>query len=109
MEELVERIKGYLKEHGSIGAVRVSSAQARGRAKRYPYWGAVRYQIRLSRDGRVIVVPEERASSDRRSEILAWSDARDIAAAEGRVLIVGARGELRDWDVEDVVRHIGLQ
>jgi hypothetical protein len=68
-----------------LGTVRVSAACARGRARKYPYWGATRYQIRIARDGRVINAAEERASSDRRSRPLALRDAAEIAAAEGRL------------------------
>lgn len=72
--------------HGHIPTVRVSSAQARGRAKRYSYWGAARYEIRLSRDGQPSNVALERASSDRRSLRLAEQDAARLARRERRVV-----------------------
>lgn len=75
-----------LRDHLPIRTVRVSSAQAQGRAKQYAYWGAVRYQIRVTSDGKgVSNMPLERASSDRRSHALAHRDADKIAAFEGRL------------------------
>lgn len=60
-----------------IKTVRVSSAQASGRAKQYAYWGTARYQLRAAKDGSGVVnMPLERANSDRRSVRLAESDAR---------------------------------
>lgn len=77
----------YLRQHGSIPAVAVSSAQARGAAKRYAYWGAVRYEVRLRKsDDEIIVTACERASSDRRSKNLAHRDASEIATRENRLL-----------------------
>ena len=77
----------YLRTHGPIPAVRVSSAQARGAAKRYSYWGAVRYEIRLRKsDDEIIVTACERASSDRRSHRLAVADMMDIAERENRLI-----------------------
>jgi hypothetical protein len=70
---------------GPIPTVRVSSAQARGGAKGYAYWGAARGEIRArKRDGVLTVVSVEQASSDRRSERLAERDADAIAEREGR-------------------------
>jgi hypothetical protein len=75
---------------GPIPAVRVSSAQARGAAKAYQYWGAVRYEIRLRQhDGVPTAVAMGRARSDRRSVRLATADAAQIAGREGRVMIDG--------------------
>jgi hypothetical protein len=79
-----------------IPCVRVSSAQARGLAGRYPYWGAVRYVLRLrARDGRPTLYPQGRASSDRRSMRLAHIDAERIARREGRIVVAGGMGALR--------------
>lgn len=69
-----------------IQCVRVSSAKARGLAKKYRYWGAVRYEIRLTRSG-ISAVPCGRANSDRRSYRLAQQDAEDIAGQENRIVI----------------------
>lgn len=76
-----------IRTHGPIPTVRVSSAQASGAAKQYSYWGAARYELRLTRDGRVVNVALERARSDRRSRRLAERDASEIAQSEGRVAI----------------------
>lgn len=75
---------------GSIPTVRVSSAQARGRAKRYAYWGAARGEIRArERDGALTCLSVERARSDRRSQRLAEDD------ADGQLDEAGARILLR--------------
>lgn len=79
----------YLREHGDIKAVRVSSAQARGAAKQYSYWGAVRYIVTLTRDGVPSMQAQERASSDRRSTAGAERDADDLAVREDRIRIYG--------------------
>lgn len=92
-------LQHYITIHGPIQAVRVSSAQARGAAKQYPYWGAVRYEIRLrQRDGVPVAVAQERASSDRRSRRLAEQDASDIADREGRIEI-DTIGEIRATEI----------
>lgn len=59
-----------------LPCVRVSSAQARGAAKRYPYWGVARYEVRYSaRQRGPVVVAVSRARSERRSQRLAEHDA----------------------------------
>lgn len=88
---------------GSIPTVRVSSAQARGRAGQYPYWGAVRYEVRIGRDGRPINVPLERASSDRRSKRLAKRD----ALSTGRMM-VGRIGHLTEQEALAVLVRLGV-
>ena len=80
----VEALKSLIQSEGPIGCVRVSSAQARGAAKKYAYWGAARYEIRVNSRGGLSYYPLERASSDRRSERLAERDADEIAAKETR-------------------------
>lgn len=78
----------WIRRYGPIPFVRVSSAQARGNAKNYAYWGAVRYELRLRKsDDEPVLVACERASSDRRSKRLAYEDARDIARDEGRFVL----------------------
>lgn len=75
-------------QRGPIKTARVSSAQARGNAKRYAYWGAVRYELRLVGPKRLPAnVAIERAASDRRSMRLAARDAAALASAEGRLLV----------------------
>lgn len=75
----------HIKKNGTIPTVRVSSAQAKGAAKHYAYWGAVRYEIGVNRAGLPTNRALERASSDRRSRRLAESDAAAIAKEEGRL------------------------
>lgn len=81
----IKTLVDVIRAHGPIPTVRVSSAQARGAAKQYAYWGAARYEIRLSRDGQPINVALERANSDRRSRRLAQQDAAELARRERRV------------------------
>lgn len=88
----------YIRRHGPIPAVRVSSAQAKGRAKQYSYWGAVRYEIRCAkRDDALIAMPCERASSDRRVRHLAVSDARALAHREDRLMLPTDEPTIRQW------------
>lgn len=76
----------YLRKHGNIPTVRVSSAQAKGAAKKYAYWGAVRYEIRPTAKGEFVTHrPTEQASSDRRSRDLAERDAEQLREKEGRL------------------------
>jgi len=92
----------YIRQHGPVRAVRVSSAQARGRAKQYSYWGAARYELRLARDGYVIAVALERAPAARRARHLAAADASALAAREGRILCQ-AIGRLTEGQAEEVL------
>jgi len=90
-----------IRTRGPISAIRVSSAQALGNAKKYSYWGAVRYEIRLrKRDNIPIAVACERASSDRRSYAYAVRDAEKIAEIEGRVMIKSI-GALSEQEIQD--------
>jgi hypothetical protein len=98
-------IERWICSHGPIPAVRVSSAQAHGAAKQYSYWGAVRYEIALRADGRVTARPMGRAGSDRRSPRLARSDAEDMAARIGAV-IIGSIGALCADDLDAVYAWI---
>lgn len=82
----LEFVAAYLAAGGKILTVRVSSAQARGAAKKYAYYGAVRYELRLV-NGAVSNCALERASSDRRSRALAEADAEQIARREGRFIV----------------------
>ncbi len=79
-------LTAYIHCHGPIRAARVSSAQARGAAKRYSYWGAVRYQIRLTPHGPSSIATE-RASSDRRSKRLADRDCDELEDRENRIRV----------------------
>jgi hypothetical protein len=104
-----ERLADYVRANGPIPTVRVSSAQAKGRAKRYCYWGAVRYAISLARDGSPKHIPLERASSDRRSRRLAQLDAERIAAQEGRVGVWFGIGKLSETQCEYVLSVLASQ
>ena len=103
----LEILAQYIREHGAIPTVRVSSAQAQGAAKRYAYWGAVRYELRLTRDGHVANTARERASSDRRSLRLAERDASGIAASEGRIEL-GTIGRISERTATAVLVALGL-
>lgn len=89
-----------------IKSCRVSSAKARGEAKKYAYWGAVRYQMRLTHDGLVTNVAMEAASSDRRSLRLAKRDAEELCARENRVMCQRI-GHLTEEDAAEVLGSIG--
>lgn len=104
-----EVLKRIIRERGPIPTVRVSSAQASGIAKRYPYWGASRGEIRLRKsDGELTVVPVQRASSDRRSERLAEADADAIADREGRIFVQKI-GELDPITAKWVLKNISYE
>ena len=102
----ITRLTTYVRRHGPIAAVRVSSAKARGAAKAYSYWGAARYEIRISTRGVLISVATERATSDRRSFAGAERDAELIAIAEHRVE-VQAIGEIRESEAHVIMRQLG--
>ena len=86
-----------------IPAARISSAQAKGSAKKYPYWGVVRYEIRVSKTGLPCLYAKERASSDRRSLRLAEKDLDAICEKEQREPVMGGPGTL---SVEEAVKFI---
>jgi hypothetical protein len=101
-----ENLANYIKQNGPVPTVRVSSAQAHGRARKYPYWGAVRYQIGLSLDGVPRHIPLERASSDRRSRRLARYDAEKLAAREGRIVVDFRIGKLSEEECEYILKMV---
>lgn len=80
----LERLAAIIRQYGPVPAARLSTAQARGRAKRYQYWGVARYEIALARSGEVISRALERASSDRRSYRLAEHDWNEVCERENR-------------------------
>lgn len=75
----------YLRLHEAIPTARVSYAQAKGNAKKYSYWGATRYEIRMTIGRYPSNMPNERASSDRRSEKLAQRDCDELCERENRL------------------------
>jgi mRNA-degrading endonuclease toxin of MazEF toxin-antitoxin module len=94
---------------GPIATVRVSSAQARGAAKRYAYWGAARGEIRARKaDGALTCLSIERASSDRRAKHLAADDADRIAELEDRIHY-GKIGQLDENNAVQVLRAMGIR
>lgn len=100
----LQQLSAILSVIPTIPNVRVSSAQARGAAKKYAYYGAVRYEIRLAKDGHVTHVPCERASSDRRSPRLAERDAEAIAARENRLSLTDLRiGQLDEAEAARIL------
>lgn len=98
-------LKKYIIKNGPIKSIRVSSAQAKGAAKKFNYWGAVRYEICLTKNGNISNIAIERASSDRRSEQLAWQDAEKIASAEGRIFCQTI-GKLSDLEIKNILIEI---
>lgn len=100
LEEVL--LRAILAREKQIKTVRVSSAQARGIAKEYAYWGAVRYNIVLGRKNMIINRPLEKASSHRRSKSLAYVDALHIAYNEKRI-ILQTIGKLEDKDIGHVI------
>jgi len=70
-----EALIALVRERGPIKTVRVSSAGARGRTNKYPYWEAALYEVRVV-GGQLSNVVERGASSDRRSYRLAELDAQ---------------------------------
>ncbi len=85
--DLDNAVRGAIRECGPLRSARVSSAQAKGAAKKYAYWGAVRYSVRLTRSGALSHTARERASSDRRSERLAGLDCDALEKSEDRICL----------------------
>jgi hypothetical protein len=106
-EAALTTLTEYLKEHGTVKTVRVSSAQARGFAKNFSYWGAVRYEIRINRNGRPSNVALERARSRRRSLDLAFDDAAELAEREGRIYLERI-GPLTEQDAQEILSALGI-
>lgn len=76
----------------ALPVIRVSSAQARGRAKQYAYWGLAEYHVITGYRGlRMCCV--SRASSDRRSYTLCEQDAEQTGLPR-----IQALGYLTDAD-----------
>lgn len=99
-------LKSMIRSLGPIPCVRVSSAQASGNAKKYAYWGATRYVIRLRKDGEPTLAACSRASSDRRSYRLAYRDALDIANQENRLFVSDrSPGPITDEDFISILEN----
>jgi hypothetical protein len=90
----------HLRRGGTIPAARCSSAQARGKAARYSYWGATSYVIRWSEDSmRAVAVAESRATSARRSHRLAIEDTCALAKERGGI-VIESTGALSQADLD---------
>jgi hypothetical protein len=81
-----------------IPSVRVSVARRRS------YWGVVRYEIRLDRNGRPINWPLGAADGERRQVHLADKDAEALAERERRV-VCQTIGALNEHDARSVLRQ----
>lgn len=103
----IHTLANLLRIVGSIRSARVSSAQARGAAKGYAYWGAVRYVIRLDRNGHPVNVARERASSDRRSYRLAERDCAEMCDRESRIECYRI-GKLSWADADAILRQLDI-
>lgn len=107
MNAAIVKLTDILHKSRPIPAVRVSTARAKGRARNFSYWDAVRYEIRLDRHGRPTNVALERARSSRRSHRLALRDAAELASTERRVLC-HTIGRLDEAAAEAVLRQWSL-
>ena len=88
----------YIKKHGSIQAVRVSSAHARGNARKYSYWGVARYQITLNANGYPSARCLRAAPSTRRVQRLAEQDAKGTG-----LLVIRSIGRLSESDADNIL------
>ena len=79
------RVRNLIERYGPVSTVRVSSAQASGAARAYPYWGISRGEVIVTTRGHLSVVSRERAGSDRRSYRLAEQDRDTCAIDEHRL------------------------
>jgi hypothetical protein len=105
MNENLQKLTEVIETRGPIKAARVSCTRT-GSACPYSYWDAVRYQIRLARDGRPINVALERAGFGRRSTRLVERDLEELCEKEGRVEL-NRIGHLSDLDAELVLKQLG--
>jgi len=100
-----ERLAEYIRAHGPVKTVRVSSVQG---PKKYPYWAPKRYQIELSRDG----MPAHRPAAGecgtiRASYRLAHQEAEEIAALGGRILVEWRIGPLAESQCAEILERLG--
>lgn len=88
-----------------VPCLRLSAAQARGRAKRWAYWGISPYVLRLSAKGLPALYPEGRAASDFRSHKKAAEAAAVEAVRDRRVLVAHSRGTLKWSEAAEIIRR----
>jgi hypothetical protein len=100
----LQTLKSLIKNTGPVPAVRVSSAQSG--VCHYPYRDAVRYEVRLRKDGEVTYAALERAATTRRSERLAIRDARELAAREGRIYHQAVPGQVGEGEARIILTLI---
>ena len=95
----------YIRVHGPIKTARVSTAQC-GSGCPWKYWGAVRYEIRLRRDGVPSHFALERASRDRRSVAGAERDCEAMCDHEDRIEMQCGQGRLSEADCRYILSHL---
>lgn len=100
---LLANLYRFVKAHGPIHVARTSSAQARGKAKNYPYWGTAHYKIRESSKGGLTCAVVSGASSSRRSYRLAQQDSEALALELGGICWNGI-GEINDLTAECIIK-----
>lgn len=101
----LEILTKHIEANGPIKTARVSSAQS---ATKYSYWGAARYEIRITKAGHLSNVALERASSDRRSKRLAQQDCDALCEREGRIYWHGI-GRLTERDAALICQMTGAK
>jgi len=101
----LKTLKEIIVTCGPIPTVRMSVAKARGFAKQFKYFGATRYQLRLSVDGKLINMPLERARSEHRTERACSRRLQALSETERRIPLQ-TLGELDEADAEYVLIQI---
>ena len=97
----LETIIRHIETAGPIAAVRVSSAHARGAARRYSYWGVARYEISLDASGNPCARCKRAAPSARRSIRLAGMDAQETGLP-----VIRSIGGLCAADIDTVANYL---
>lgn len=101
----LDQLKRYIEKHGPIKTARVSSAQARGAAKKWSYWGVARYEMYINAKGDVVNRALERAGSDRRSTKLADDDLKTLCEREGRIYVYRI-GTITEYDALRIMKKL---
>lgn len=99
MTNAINTLADLIRDNGPIRTARVSSAQS---GTQYSYWGATRYELRLTADGIPTNQSLERARSDRRSVRLAQWDCAELCERENRIQLQ-AIGRLTEADAQAVL------
>lgn len=109
-DEALANIQAALEGNRRALAIRTSSAQARGAAKQYSYWGTALYRIYWSEHSNwPVAYCTSRACSERRSYELAKKDTLEQAEAEKRFVLDNRRfpGKLSEKEILDLA--VGIQ